>query len=53
MNIVRYLIGEGVDTEISDDDGWTLLHLAARGGHTELLKNLLKNRDHIDRKVCQ
>ena len=52
IQIVRHLLGKGVDIEISNGDGYTPLHFAANGGHVELLKLLLENGADINRKVC-
>ena len=51
MKIVRLLLDKDVKVDMSVDDGFTLLHFAAKAGHAELLKILLKNRADINRKV--
>ncbi|XP_060082671.1 poly [ADP-ribose] polymerase tankyrase-1-like [Ylistrum balloti] len=39
-----YLIREGADVSISDENGTTPLHVAASYGNLELVRNLLENR---------
>ena len=43
--IVELLVEAGVDLNYQDDQGETSLHIAARFGHTECAKILLKERD--------
>ncbi|KAL8731180.1 MAG: hypothetical protein Q9166_003587 [cf. Caloplaca sp. 2 TL-2023] len=45
MAIVQLLVGAGVDLDYQDDQGETALHLAARFGHVECSKALLKGSD--------
>lgn len=43
--IVKLLVEAGVDLDYQDDQGETALHVAARFGHTECAKILLKEHD--------
>lgn len=44
----RLLLDAGVQINIQDDSGWTLLHHAAFHGNTELVKFLLDSGAHIN-----
>ena len=50
---VKYLIQNGAQLDLKDDDGDTALHLAAYWGHLEVMKRLLEAGQHINlRGVC-
>jgi ankyrin repeat protein len=42
VNLIRYLLDKGLDIDGQDDKGETLLHYAARRGHSLLVDYLLK-----------
>jgi ankyrin repeat protein len=37
---VQWLVAEGVDVNVEDEDGWRPLHLAAFSGHVEVVTTL-------------
>jgi uncharacterized protein YjhX (UPF0386 family) len=37
---VQWLVAEGVDVNVEDEDGWRPLHAAAQGGHVEVVTTL-------------
>ncbi|WP_425383706.1 ankyrin repeat domain-containing protein [Wolbachia endosymbiont (group A) of Microdon myrmicae] len=43
LEVVKFLIEEGIDVNTTDAFSWTALHYAARKGHLEIAKFLLKN----------
>ncbi|WP_265027660.1 ankyrin repeat domain-containing protein [Wolbachia endosymbiont (group B) of Chorthippus parallelus] len=43
LEVVKFLIEEGIDINTTDAFSWTSLHYAARKGHLEITKFLLKN----------
>lgn len=45
VEIVRILVGAGVDINFQDEQGETALHVAARFGHTECAKLLLEGNE--------
>ena len=36
-----FLVSKGADPSLKDNDGWSLLHCAARGGSVEIIEKLL------------
>ena len=42
------LIGKGVEVDIKDGDGCTLLHWAAEEGHKETVEELLKRHAKLN-----
>lgn len=48
---VRSLLDAGVDPNMARADGMTALHLAARGGHLEIVEGLLEAGAKVDVKT--
>uniref|UniRef100_A0ACD6ARB2 Uncharacterized protein n=1 Tax=Avena sativa TaxID=4498 RepID=A0ACD6ARB2_AVESA len=48
VELVRYFLDQGADTEKLDDDGCTLLHLASKQGNYEIVKLLLSKGAHVN-----
>jgi len=42
LDLVKRLLSEGADVNSTDGDGWSVLHYAARHGHTEVVKTLIQ-----------
>jgi serine/threonine protein kinase len=43
LSVVQFLVEEcGADVNVQDEDGWTALLLAARGGHVEIVRFLVQ-----------
>ncbi len=43
MREVRWLVGQGVDVNVWEENGYTALTNAAHAGHTEIVRFLLRN----------
>ena len=39
---MRALLAHGADANAADEDGWTVLHAACRGGDVELVRTLVE-----------
>jgi hypothetical protein len=51
--VAEWLIARGVDTNATNDAGWTPLHLAAANGEPELARTLLLNGARADARTKQ
>lgn len=45
---MEHLLRKGTSADIEDSAGYTALHYAARGGHVEVCKTLLKNGANVN-----
>lgn len=43
-HLVEYILDEGVDVNVQDNNGWTALHFAAQNSHFLMIDLLLKNK---------
>ena len=52
VDIVRLLCGKGANQELSDKNGWTVLHHGAKVGNKVVMELLLENAGHksLDRR---
>ena len=53
MNVATYLVEHGASIHLQDEDGDTCLHYAARGGHVDVVSQLLavgakENQDYVN-----
>lgn len=43
LEVVKALIAAGADVNVKDEDGWTALYEASRGGYLEIAEYLKQN----------
>ena len=48
LQAVKYLLKQGVDPSLQDNNGWNLLHFASRGGNPEVIELMLSLVPSID-----
>ena len=48
VEAVKMLLGSGADVAAKDEGGWTALHFAAEGGHTDAVALLLERMQGAD-----
>ena len=48
LQAVKYLLKQGADPSLQDNDGWNLLHFASRGGNPEVIELMLGHVPNID-----
>ena len=48
LQAVKYLLKQGTDPSLQDNDGWNVLHYASQGGNPELIELMLSHLPSID-----
>ncbi|XP_038045880.1 notch-regulated ankyrin repeat-containing protein-like [Patiria miniata] len=50
LELVKLLVQFGADVRLANKDGWNALHIAAYGGHDDIVLYLIRRRCGNDRK---
>ena len=50
LELVKLLVQFGADVRLANRDGWNALHIAAYGGHDDIVLYLIRRRGGTDRK---
>ena len=48
LQAVKYLLKQGADPSLQDNDGWNVLHYASQGGNPEVIELMLSHVPSID-----